>query len=114
MYLIQNITSDSKQTKNLILEDGSILTFTIYFVPMQYGWFITNLTYGDFVLNGLRVCNNPNMLFQWKNVLPFGMACFSRSNREPSQQQDFVSGNSNLYILTSAEVEEYSEFLANG
>jgi hypothetical protein len=114
MYLIPQITDDTLQTQSLILPDGSSLSLTIYFIPMQYGWFITNLTYGTFVLEGVRITNNPNILQQFKNQLPFGLACFSKSDREPSQQQDFSSGASKLYILTSDEVEEYSEFLSNG
>ena len=77
-----------------------------------------NLTYTNanitFTLNGLRITNSPNMLNQWKNILPFGLACFSTANREPSLQQDFASGNSVLYVLTQAEVTQYSEFLALG
>lgn len=114
MYLIQNITSDSLQSQNITLEDGSIISLTIYFRPMQYGWFINSLAYKDFTLNGLRITNNPNMLYQWKNLLPFGLACFSKSNREPSLQEDFSSGASNLYILTSDEVEEYTEIISGG
>lgn len=114
MFLIQNITNDSAQTQNLILEDGSFFTITIYFVPMQYGWFISSLTYGDFTLNGLRICNSPNLLHQFKNILPFGIACVSPSEREPSQQQDFVAGASNLYVLTSDEVQDYEDYLSNG
>ncbi len=114
MYLIQQVTDDSLQLQTLILPDGSSLSLTIYFVPMQYGWFITNLTYGSFVLNGLRITNSPNMLHQFKNQIPFGLACVSTDDREPSQQQDFSSGASKLFIVSAAEVEQYSEFLSGG
>jgi hypothetical protein len=114
MYIIQQITDDALQQQTLILPDGSQLALTIYFVPMQYSWVITNLTYGSFVLNGLKITNSPNMLNQFRNQIPFGLACYSASNREPSQQQDFSSGASNLYILTQAECTQYAELLANG
>lgn len=81
---------------------------------MQYGWFITNLTYQDFVLNGLRITNNPNMLYPWINQIPFGIGCFSSSQREPTQQQDFLSGASSLYLLTQDECEAYASYLAGG
>lgn len=112
MFLIQQITSDALQKQTLILEDGTSLSLTIYFVPMQYGWFITNLTYQSFVLQGLRITNSPNMLYQFQNQIPFGLACFSQSNREPSQQQDFLSGASQLFILSQAEVIQYRELLS--
>jgi hypothetical protein len=113
MFQIQQITSDPSQTFTLILTDGSSVKFTLYFSPIQYGWF-ASLTYGTFVLNGFRICNNPNMLNQFKNQIPFGLACFSTANREPSQAQDFSSGSSNLYILSADEVLQYSELLSNG
>jgi len=111
MFLIEQISSEPLQTTTLILPNSEQISMTIYFVPMQYGWFITNLVYGDFVLNSLRITNNPNMLYQWKNIIPFGLACFSKSDREPSFAEDFSSGASKLYLLSTDEVVELSEML---
>lgn len=114
MYLIQQITGDALQKQTLLLPDGTSLSLTINFVPMQYGWFITSLIYQSFTLNGLRITNSPNMLHQFRNQIPFGLACFSANNREPSQQQDFLSGASQLYILSAAEVAQYTGLLQSG
>lgn len=114
MFLIQQVTNNPNQKQTLVLQDGTSLTMTIQFVPMQYGWFITELTYQSFTLRGLRITNSPNMLHQFRNQIPFGLACFSAANREPSQQDDFSSGASTLYLLSAAEVVQYTEFLAHG
>lgn len=114
MFLIQQITSDPFQKQTLVLEDGTSLTLVLNFIPMQYGWFIQSLTYQTFTLQGLRICNSPNMLNQFRNQIPFGLACYSDGNREPSQQEDFSSGASKLYILSAAEVAQYMELLKNG
>lgn len=114
MYQIQQITSDPLQKQTFNLPDGTSFTMTIYFVPMQQGWFITELTYGDFTLQGLRICNTPNMLNQWRNKLPFGLACFSKNEREPSLQNDFFSQSSILYVLDQAEVAAFAEYLRGG
>lgn len=114
MLLIQRVTSNPLQKQALILDDGTVVSLTMYFRPMQQGWFINELMWGSFVLNGLRICNSPNMLYQFRNQIPFGLACFSVNNREPSLQQDFSSGASKLYILTEAEVQEYTEYLRAG
>jgi hypothetical protein len=114
MYLINGITDYPLQSQNLTLPDSSIVNLQIYFVPMQYGWFITNLTYGSFILNGFRITNSPNMLLQYQNQIPFGLACYSTANREPTQQEDFASGASQLYILDQTECQEYSAFLQTG
>ena len=114
MYLIGNLTNQPLQTMTLILPNGNPMNMSLYFVPQQFGWFIPSLTYQTFTLNGLRVCNNPNMLYQWRNILPFGLACFSTQSREPSQQNDFISGASNLYLLDSSEVEELTTLYQSG
>lgn len=114
MLLINQITSDPLQQQNLVLSDGTQVLIQLYFRPLQFGWFINVLSYGDFKLQGLRITNSPNMLYQWRNKLPFGLACFTTNLREPSQQDDFSSGASKLYLLTEAEVNEYTEFLTHG
>lgn len=114
MYKIAQITDDSKQKQILILPDGSPVTFHIEFIPMQYSWFIRELTYSDLTIYNLRISNSPNILHQWKNKIPFGLACFSKDNREPTQQKDFSSGNSVLYILSEEEVAQYTGVLTGG
>jgi hypothetical protein len=50
-------------------------------------------------------------LFQYMNQIPFGLACYSKQNREPSLQNDFLSGATSLYILSEAECQEYLELV---
>ncbi len=114
MLLIQRISSYPLQRQRLVLPDGTTVSLTLYFRPMQFGWFINELIYGDFLLQGMRITNSPNMLIQFQNQIPFGLACYSTNNREPSLQDDFVSGASKLYILTQEECQEYENFLKFG
>lgn len=112
MYLIQQITSDPFQRQTLILPDGSSLLMLIYFRPLQFGWFINEIVYKNFTLNGLRITVQPNMLRQFKNKIPFGLGCYANhSSREPTQQQDFSSGAFSLYLLSAAEVTAYENAL---
>lgn len=114
MYLVQQITDDALQKQTLILPDGTSLALTIYFRPAQIGWFIQILTYQAFILQGTRITVSPNMLHQYRNQIPFGLACYSTDNREPTQQEDFSSGAAKLYILSADEVARYTELLTNG
>ena len=114
MLLISQVTNDPLQQQTLILPDGSSIFLQLYFRPLQYGWFINTLTYKTFTINGLRITNSPNMLYQFRNKLPFGLACFSSGNREPSQQNDFSSGASQLYILTAAELVTLAGYINGG
>lgn len=112
MYKIENITSDARQKQTFILPDGSRIQISLYFIEQQLGWFITSLVYGDFTLTNVRISNSPCMLYQFRNRIPFGLACFSDGDREPMLLNDFVSGASKLYILTEDEVNLYTEFLS--
>lgn len=111
MNLIQRVTNAPLQKQTLVLDDGTAFSLTLYFRPMQFGWFINELTYEDFTLYGMRVVNSPNMLYQFQNQIPFGLGCFSTNNREPSFIGDFQSGASKLYILTEDEVTEFTEYI---
>jgi hypothetical protein len=114
MLLIQQITSDPYQQQQLVLPDGSTVTIQMRYRDLQYGWFIESLTYKTFTLQGVRICVSPNLLRQFKNQIPFGLCCLTNSGAEPTQIQDFSSGNAQLFIVTAAEVAEYEAYLAGG
>lgn len=114
MYSIQEISQAPYQQQVLILPDGSQATIVLYFIPLQQSWFLQKLTWGSFVLNNIRITTQPNILYQWKNLLPFGIFCETVGNREPSFQEDFATGASKLYILDAIEVDEFSEYIRFG
>lgn len=111
MLLIQGLIEAPWQRKAQVLPDGSIVTLILYFIPMQQSWFIQELTYGDFILRNIRITTYPNILYQWRNILPFGIACHTIDFRNPSFQEDFSSGASKLYFLTETEVTEFTSLL---
>lgn len=112
MQQIDGLTTYPNQQLTLKLLDGSILKMTLIFLESQNGWFFKNLDWnnGQWIENGRRITTHPNMLRQYKNIIPFGLACYTINNREPTQQQDFtpteVGGTaaSSLFILTAQEV----------
>ena len=112
MLKVGQITDDYLQKQSLVLPDGSSISLTLYYMELQQGWFIRELVYGDFILRGVRISNNPNFLHQYKNQIPFGMGCFSVDNREPFLINDFLDENSILYILTEDEVVNYTDVLS--
>lgn len=115
MLQVLDITNAARQRMTLTLYNGEVAEIEIYYQPQQQGWFITELNYGDtFTLKGVRITNSPNFLRQYKNFIPFGLACFSDNGRDPMLQQDFSSGTNRLFILSEAEVLEYEEYLSSG
>lgn len=111
MLKITSLTADPYQKHNVFLPDGSSFSFLLYFRPLQLGWFLNEIIFEDFTARGIRITNSPNILFQFMNQIPFGLACFSKDNREPTLLEDFVSGNSVLYVLTEDECQEYLRFV---
>jgi len=111
MYQIQQITSDANQQQQLALPDGTLITLQLTYYDQQYGWF-ANISYGSsFVLNGFRIVTSPNILRQWKNLIPFGLCCVTQDDMEPTQLQDFSSGYATLYVLSSDDVQLYESYL---
>ena len=96
----------------MVLPDGSNLLIQIYYRQQQTGWFFNQILWGKFELDGLAITNSPNMLRQWKNIIPFGLACFTQGNREPTQLEDFSSGASSIYVLTAEEVQQFEDYLS--
>jgi len=111
MFSVNKFSFDPQQKQTIILPDNSRIQLQVEFKPQQYGWFIVSLVYNTFTLTGLRITNSPNFLRQFQHQIPFGMACFSKDGREPTHQEDFSSAQSQLFILTAAEVQQYEDFL---
>lgn len=111
MYLIQNISADPYQKQSLILPNGDRLVLTFYFSSMFYSWYISSMVHKNLTLNNIRIYNSLNILTQWSNRIPFGIACITQDNREPSLIQDFSSGVSKLYIIDQDEMKTWMEFI---
>lgn len=116
MYTITSVNNSAKQTQKLILPNGKEADFYIEYKPMQLGWFLT-FTYNEsatesFTVSNIRIVTSPNMLHQFKNLIPFGLACVVAGNQEPLLKDDFSSGRAKLYILDDAEVQAFEDFLS--
>lgn len=105
MFIIQQVTADPLQKQTLILPSGEKVDLTIEYKPLQFGWFIKSMVFGDWSIKGVRICTHPNLLHQNINEIPFGFACYSKANVEPTLQEDFLAttGRSTLYLLSHEE-----------
>jgi hypothetical protein len=104
---ISNISSDPFQQQNVTLPDGGTCALQMKYIAQQEGWFFTLISWRNFTIKGVRITNDQNILNQWKNILPFGIACQTEGNREPTQLEDFYSGASNLFLLNSEDLEQH-------
>lgn len=104
MKIITGIKAQAKQEFTLTLDDGSTVLIYLQFKPQQLGWFF-DLTWGtEFTITSFRLVNSPNILKQFSNKIPFGLACLTQSNFEPTAITDLSDGSTTLYLLSAGDV----------
>ena len=114
MTIIGGLTGQPKQQMTLQIADGTQASFYLEYREQQTGWF-WDLTWGVHTINGNRLTTFPNILRQWKNILPFGISVLTSGNVEPLNQTDLVDGTATLLFLTDTDVQlvEESAFPGN-
>lgn len=112
MLLVTELTNDAKQQHSFILPSGLNVDVYFEYKPLQVGWFMSISYLTTFTARNIRIVTSPNILHQFKNIIPFGMACFVDANAEPLLQDDFLSGRARFFILDADDVELYSEVLS--
>jgi hypothetical protein len=106
MVQIDNLTDAADQVSTLQMPDGSVGTLELIFLASCSLWMF-NFTHPQFpngADNGQMLCQHPNILRNFKNVLDFGMACESVNGNNPVSVEDFANGNITLYILDASDV----------
>jgi hypothetical protein len=109
MKQVTGITSNFKQRAFIQLDDGTTVYMDLFYVQQQTGWFM-NLLWQDKLINGLRITTSPNMLYKWKNLLPFGLMVLTNTNAEPLNLDDFATGFAKVYLLNPDDMTEVDAF----
>ena len=102
MKQIEGITTDYKQNFEIAINNNESAIIDLYYLPSQLGWFI-DITFGDFVSNGMRVVCSPNLLGQYDEILPFGFTVLDMAGNDPTQQNSWVETHS-LYLIEGDEL----------
>jgi hypothetical protein len=100
---ITNLTNFADQVTQLQLPDGSLATMELIYQGTTERW-IMNITYGTFTANGIGVCTYPNILRQWKEILPFGIAFVTADQTDPFDINDFSTGRVSVYLLDQTDI----------
>lgn len=109
MKLITGISSDYKQRSMLQLDDGTTVYLNLVYIEQQTGWFV-DILWESKQINGLRLTTSPNLLYKWKNVIPFGLMLLTNTNAEPLNLDDFSTGTAQLYLLNQDDMTEVDAF----
>ena len=102
MRKITILNDSPKQTFKYNIDGYDAVEIYLEFKPQQYSWFF-NLTWGTFKLFGERVAVSPNLLRQFKDLLPFGIMIEGENALDPFEIDSWINKN-NFYFLTSDEV----------
>ena len=113
MNQLQAFTDQPKQTTTIILADGSSVNFALEYKPNQLGWFY-DLTWQSFALLGQRLVTSPNILRQFRNQLPFGLAVVTTANSEPFNQTDLSDGTTIIYLLEGTDLTDFEPLFQSG
>lgn len=119
MTTIDGLTDQPVQQSSVTLPDGTRAALLLEFKPQQAGWFYSisyPLQTGEtFTLNGLRLVASPNMLRQWREIIPFGLCLVaSPNNLDPMAQECFVDGTAQLLLLDQVDVIEIEDQIYAG
>lgn len=112
MQKLINISSDPLQNLTLILpDDAEAINLVLRYSVINKGWFV-DIKYAETEISNRRVFASPNILHQWKNILPFGLGCFAIDGEEPYFADDFKTGRCGLLLLNKSEVSRFSDLLS--
>jgi hypothetical protein len=63
---------------------------------------------------GQRLVTSPNILWQFRNQLPFGLAVVTTANAEPLNQTDLSDGTTIVYLLEGADLADFATLFQSG
>jgi hypothetical protein len=105
MKEITGIKENANQSLNFVLEDGNTFTIDLQFRSNVNAWYYT-ITSDVFTIRNKRLVNSPNVLFQYKNILKFGISVISNDGQDPAFITDFSTGRIRLFVIENTEKDE--------
>ena len=114
MKLLTSFTGDYGQQLSFTLDDGSNVQMSLNYVPSQNGWFYS-LVYPTlkWEVDNRRLVNSPNLLREFRNVIPFGLCCITTDGYEIINLSDLISGRASIYVLNSTDVLQTETLILN-
>ena len=103
MNQLTGITNNAKQVMRVILEDGSVAELTLTYLGATQRWAFS-IDHPNLTVYNKILCTHPNILRQYKHVIPFGLMCLTTDGLDPTMVTDFKTGRSQLYILQAADI----------
>ena len=115
MLILKNtFNNSSKQTKTIILPDGSSFKMNLYYKSLTSAWYF-DIIYNNlnFTLLNQKLTNNLNALNPFKNKLNFGLSFVVSDGGELWYPDDFENGRVKAYLLDKEDLIKFDELIAN-
>lgn len=109
MKKLDGIRATGVQDFSTTIENGDSVKFTLHYSTTTQA-FKLDVEWNDFILKGFRVFSSPNILIQYQNVIPFGLAVVTEGTGDPFLINDFSTGRAVFYVLSPSEVQEVCDF----
>lgn len=103
MIKISSISDDARQSFQLSVTGKDRATLTIEYVWNQRSW-VYSLQYKNFSTSNELLVASPNLLRQYRNIIPFGLMCTTENKLDPMVQDSFSSGVASLYYMTADDL----------
>lgn len=107
MNVVNGLTDAPAQVVGIPLEDGSRVVLTLNFRPQMNGWFFDLQWPGvltPFTVRNRRLVVAGNLLRQYREIIPFGIAVFSVDNGDPMTQNCLADGTVTVVLLSASDV----------
>ena len=83
MLQLDFITNEQRQLySKVLMENNDSFSLELYYNYTAFAWFC-NIIYKDKTINGIKIVASKNILYKWKNILPFGIACITDDFSDP-------------------------------
>ena len=103
MNLIKSITDNANQIFSVSISGYSNAQITLNYKSNQNAWFMS-IVWGSFEINNMLISVGYNILRQFKNQIPFGIAINSTTGTDPLFVDSWLLGYNNFYVLDSTDV----------
>lgn len=98
MVEINKITAEPNQEFDIILNNGETVNINVEYKIRVNGWFMS-LEYKDKSYKNLHLISSTNnILYQYKNILPFAINIITKTGNDPLFLDDFDNGNNTFNL----------------
>ena len=108
MVKITSINNNANQIIQYQANDGSVVLLNLKYLANVQRWILNvNQSVTNFIVNGIGLSLNLNILREWREIIDYGIMIASENGFDPYKIDSFSSGECSFYILeNSSEVQE--------